>query len=291
MSTAKPPALVTGATGYTGRRLVHRLVHSGHSVRVLVRPDSHVESLPEGIEILRGDLDDPATLRPALEGVSRIYHLAHVRFTGNLMPHVPADVAHVVIVSSLRALSRVASPTVAQVLSGETAVAGARVPWTILRPSMIFGDGDDRNISRLVSRVRQGNWIPTMGRHCLHQPVYVGDVVEAILACVEAPAARGQTYAIAGAMPLTWDALIHAVGDVVGQRPRQWPVPAAVAARFLSALEATGLRLPIEAEQVWRMLEDKVYDIEPARRDLHFAPLTFAAAMRQIYGDPEEIRA
>ncbi len=282
--TQSRPVFVTGGTGYTGRRLLHRLAGTGCRVRVLVRSSSDIASLPASVEVIRGDLEDIGSLGSALDGVRLVYHLAHVRFTANLLQAVSDDVEHVVVVSSLRALSRVPSATVNQVLEGESAARHARVPWTILRPSMIFGDGDDRNISRLADRVRRRAWIPALGRACRHQPVFVEDVLDAILACAGAPAARAQTYAIAGAEPLTWDELAAIVGQVVGERPRRMPLPAAAAAWLLSIIEATGLALPIRSEQVQRMLEDKVYDIEPARRDLGFTPLTFGAAMRRIYG-------
>ncbi|MEE2833512.1 MAG: NAD(P)H-binding protein [Candidatus Latescibacterota bacterium] len=282
--TRRPPVLVTGGTGYTGRRLLHRLVGTGCRVWALVRSTSDIASLPASVEVIRGDLEDAGSLGAALDGVRLVYHLAHVRFTANLLQRVSADVEHVVIVSSLRALSRVPSATVGQVLEGESAAANSRVPWTILRPSMIFGDGDDRNISRLADRVRRRRWIPSVGSACRHQPVFVEDVLDAILACPGATAARGQTYAIAGAEPLTWAELTAIVGRYVGERPRSLPLPAAAAAWILSIIEATGLALPIRSEQVLRMLEDKVYDIEPARRDLGFTPLTFSVAMKTIYG-------
>jgi uncharacterized protein YbjT (DUF2867 family) len=258
-------------------------VGTGCRVWALVRSTSDIASLPASVEVIRGDLEDAGSLGAALDGVRLVYHLAHVRFTANLLQRVSADVEHVVIVSSLRALSRVPSATVGQVLEGESAAANSRVPWTILRPSMIFGDGDDRNISRLADRVRRRRWIPSVGSACRHQPVFVEDVLDAILAD-RATAARGQTYAIAGAEPLTWAELTAIVGRYVGERPRSLPLPAAAAARILSIIEATGLVLPIRSEQVLRMLEDKVYDIEPARRDLGFTPLTFSVAMKTIYG-------
>ena len=66
------------------------------------------------MEVIHGDLEDAGSLGAALDGVRRVYHLAHVRFTANLLQRVSADVEHVVIVSSLRALSRVPSATVGQ---------------------------------------------------------------------------------------------------------------------------------------------------------------------------------
>lgn len=275
------PVLVTGAGGYTGRRLVQRLVGSGAAVRALVRPQSDVSMLPDGVQIVRADLEDGALLAPACHGVQCVYHLAHVRHTGNLVRALPSNLAHLVVVSSLRALSRVPSESVQQVLLGEATLDACPVPWTILRPSMIFGDGDDRNISRVVARVRAGAWLPAIGRRCLHQPVFVEDVIDAILACQHVPSAAGRTYAIAGAEPLSWEELVGVIGQMVGRSPRWLPVPARLAVPLLAVLQRTGVRLPLQPEQVLRMLEDKAFDIEPARGDLNYQPLVFADGLQR----------
>ncbi len=281
--------LITGGTGYTGRRLLQRLVATGQHVRVLVRGTSDVALLPPQVEIVRGDLEDVSSLGSALVGVRSIFHLAHVRFSANLLQAVSLDakshdaVEQIIVVSSLRALSRIRSVTVDEVLAAEATVAAAGVPWTILRPSMIFGEGDDRNISRLVERIRRGAWIPGIGGGCLHQPVFVDDVVAAILASAVLPVARGRIYAIAGARALTWDELVTTVGDILGKSPRVLPMPAGAVARLLALIETTGLSLPIRAEQVQRMLDDKAYDITPAREDLGYRPHTFRAALGRIH--------
>ena len=77
--------LVTGATGFIGRRLVARLVAEGHRVRALALPGESVDSVAsgpknnlEGAEIVRGDVRDPAALQRATDGASRVYHLAAV---------------------------------------------------------------------------------------------------------------------------------------------------------------------------------------------------------------------
>lgn len=65
--------LLTGGTGLVGSRLLPRLVADGHDCRVLLRGD---HTLPEGATPIRGDLDDPSTLGPAVEGVEAVVHLA-----------------------------------------------------------------------------------------------------------------------------------------------------------------------------------------------------------------------
>lgn len=279
------PFLVTGGTGYVGPFLLRRLLDSqARPVRVLARPASDRSRLPAGVEVVTGDLGDPASLSAAARGARVVLHLAHAGCTGALLAALDRSAQRLVVVSSLRVLSRVPSASVARVAAGEAAAAAGAVPWTVLRASMVFGPGDDRNISRLARRLRQWRWVPAIGAGCLHQPVFVEDLVQAVLSCLHHPATVGRGYAIAGPSPLTYRDLVAAVGAAVGVPGRLVPLPAGPAAAILSAFEGLGLQLPIAAEQVRRMLEDKVYDIEPARRDLGYAPLSFPAALARIYG-------
>lgn len=70
--------LVAGATGYIGRRLVPRLLASGHTVRALARdPERARRVLPPAVEVVVGDVLRPETLAPALSGVAVVYYLVH----------------------------------------------------------------------------------------------------------------------------------------------------------------------------------------------------------------------
>ena len=66
--------LVTGATGFIGSAVVRRLLHAGHDVRALVRDEDKAAALRgQGVEVVRGDLDDPSSLTEAVAGVDKIY--------------------------------------------------------------------------------------------------------------------------------------------------------------------------------------------------------------------------
>jgi uncharacterized protein YbjT (DUF2867 family) len=76
--------LVTGATGYIGGRLVPRLLETGHDVRVMVRDPARVAGRPwaSSVEVARGDVEDPASLRAALDEVDAAYYLIHLMDAG-----------------------------------------------------------------------------------------------------------------------------------------------------------------------------------------------------------------
>jgi len=277
--------LVTGATGYTGRFLARRLLAADRPVRFLVRPTSDATGLAGSqSEIVCGDLESPEDLASAFAGVCHLVHLAHIRHTAALARLVGPQVNRVVLVSSQRLYSRVPCPSVAEVIAGEAAARASNMPWTILRPSMIYGPGDDGNISRLARHLGQRRWLPVFGSgRQLHQPVYVEDVVDAILACLTGENLVGRSYDLAGAAPLAYDELIDLIGDAVGVRPLKLHLPVGISLAALWGARRLGIPVPVTAAQVRRSQENKVADIEAVRTELGVRPLAFREGLARVH--------
>ena len=277
--------LVTGATGYTGRFLLRRLVQSGYSLRCLVRPTSDRTELDRcGAEVWTGDLENPGEVRGAFVDIRRVLHLAHIRFVPTIVECLDEAIEHIVLVSSLRRFSRVSSTSLDDVVRGEECALQAGIPFTILRPSMIYGPGDDRNISHLATYLQRYKWIPVFGsgRH-LQQPVYVEDVVGGILTALERPQTIGKSYALAGPEALTHNQLIDLVGEVVGVRPVKMHIPVGLALAGFWCLKKVGMQVGIDADQIRRLQEDKSFSIAEAQADLDFAPVKFGEGLARIY--------
>jgi len=171
------------------------------------------------------------------------------------------------------------------VRQGEDRAIRSGIPWTILRPSMIYGPGDDRNISRLAAYLRRRRWFPVFGSgKARQQPVYVEDVVAGILAAAQRPGTVGRTYALAGAQVLTYDRLVDMVGAAVGVKPVKLHLPVFLGLAGAWCLERLGAQMGIDGEQIRRLQEDKAFSIEETRADLGYAPLTFAEGLARIYG-------
>ena len=278
---------MTGATGYTGSFLLPRLVARDEAVRCLVRPGTDAAALARiGAEVARGNLEEPAAVAAALRDARVVLHLAHIRYAPVVLAGVGRGVKRLVLVSSLRRFSRVSDASVAAVVMGEDAVLASALPWVLVRPSMMYGPGDDRNISRLTASLRRCRIlpIPGNGRH-LHQPVHVDDVVAGLLAAAEVQGIEGRSYALAGATPLTYDQLVDAVGAAVGVVPRKIHLPVWLVAWGLAILGWFGLGSAIGRSEVLRLQEDKDHSITAANGDLGYAPLPFAAGLARIYGE------
>ena len=278
---------VIGATGYVGSFLLPRLVARDEEVRCLVRPGTDAVALARiGAEITRGDLEKPTEVAAALHDARVVLHLAHIRYAPVVLASVGVGVERLVLVSSLRRFSNVADASVDAVAAGEDAVLASALPWVLMRPSMIYGPGDDRNISRLAARLRRRCTLPIPGggRH-LHQPVHVDDVVAALLAAAEVQGIERRSYALAGAAPLAYNELVDAVGAAVGVVPRKIHLPVWLVLWGLAILGWFGLGTGIGRSQVLRLQEDKDYSIASAQSDLGYAPLAFAAGLARIYSE------
>lgn len=279
--------LVTGGTGYLGRVLVTRLSAASQRVRCLVRPTSDrtlLETAP--VEIALGDLEQPASLTAAFAGVEVVLHLAHVRYTRAVLEAAGAGVRRVVVVSSLRRFSRVPSRSVDEVIEGErrALAAGSRV--VLLRPAMIYGPGDDRNLSRLAGFLDRCRWFPVFGDgQALQQPVHVDDVATAVMAAAVRPEAAGRQYAVAGPRAIPYDQLVDLVGAAVGVTPVKVHLPVALVLALARVLpKGAGRRLGLEPERVLRLQEDKSCSIGAAVADLGFSPVDLVEGLRRVHG-------
>lgn len=281
--------LVTGGMGYVGQFLLRELAQQKLPVRCLIRLGKPKEKLRQlerwGMEWVEGDLLDEVARRRSLKGVRFVIHLAHIRYASLLLADMHNEIERIILMSSLWRFSRVPSTAVDEVIESEAVVEASDKPWVLLRPSMIYGPGHDRNISRLRNHLRRWRWIPIFGHgYTMHQPVYVEDVVGATITAMDQPDIEHCSYALAGGGILTYRDLLQILGHSIGVSPLIMPLPARPLAYILGLLNDWGFRLPVDSEQIMRLQEDKQYDIADARRDLGFSPSNFEDGIRRIAG-------
>jgi uncharacterized protein YbjT (DUF2867 family) len=287
--------LVTGATSQTGNLAVRALLREGYAVRCLVYyNDKGEEFLPAGIEVMHGDLEKPETVRPALDGVDAVAQIAHIRFAPSLIAECEkSSIRRVIFFSSTRRFTKFDCPTKRMVEEGERAIEASALDYTILRPAMIYGSARDNNVSLLIAWVRRHRFFPLVGGGGnLIQPVFTLDVVTALVEAVKRPAAICKSYTLAGPDPMTYRAMVETIARAVGRRVTMVSVPLAptlLAARCYQAL----VRKPrVTTETIERFGEDRAFDIEPARRDLGFNPISFDEGVRrQLAGEIDAVWA
>ncbi len=278
--------LVTGASGFVGRRTVPILVERGFKVRCLVRPQSDVRSLESlGVQIVRGDLDNPKSLSGAFSGIAGLVSIAPLD-KGYGVPLVEAAVFHgiqrAVFVNSTSIFTRLNAETKAIRLDAERRIAESGLWATIIRPTMIYGTAGDRNISRLIRYLKRRPvlFIPGPGTY-LVQPIYVEDVARAIVDAYQTPRAVHRSYNIAGREALAFNGLVDVIAGILGKKIIKVHLPAGPLVAIFKLAEASGVNLFLRAEQIERLNEDKAFGFEDAARDFGFSPLSFEEGVRR----------
>ena len=272
--------LVTGATGFTGSRLVPLLLKNGFEVRVFVRPTSDRSPLsPLEVEWVTGDLANPESFTAALRGVDALINIASLGFghaESILKSMKEAGVKRGLFISTTAIFTQLNAGSKSVRLAAEEAIRASGLDYTILRPTMIYGSKRDRNMWRLIRLLRITPIMPIFGDgESLQQPIFVDDVAGAVLLALQTDATIGKSYNIAGKAPLTYNQVIDTVVSTLGKRVWKLHLPYMPIVRMLQFTERMKLRLPIKAEQVLRLNENKAFSYEEAQRDFGFNPRSF----------------
>ena len=275
---------VTGATGYTGRYVVDELLAGGESVRCLVRASSQVQGLEQpGVSLVEGDLEQPNSVNDAIAGCSAVISVAHIRFAPAIIAAChKAGVTRAVFFSSTWRFSKVKTSVVEEVIAGEDAVEASGLDYTLLRPSMVFGPGDDRNLSRLRAFLNRHRLMPIFGSgENFVQPVYVADVAAAAAGALLRAGTVGKAYTLAGPVPMVYSHMIDTLARLAGLIVIKVHVPLFVALPLIRLGERLLPGFPVQSDQVLRMGEDRSFDISVAQKELGFVPRCFEDGIRE----------
>jgi len=155
--------------------------------------------------------------------------------------------------------------------------AGNRgIEWVILRPTLIYGLGRDKNITEIARFINRFGFFPRFGKALgLRQPIHVHDVAAACLKALHLPVSGNKAYNISGAEILTYRDMVIRIFNAMGRNPLMFPVPL-VAFRI-----AVGLLRSFPRYRNWsvamaeRMNSDMVFDHSDAELDLTFRPRAF----------------
>jgi NADH dehydrogenase len=224
---------VLGGTGFVGRVLAARLVREGFAVRIPTRNRQRARDLLvlPGLELVQADIHDAAQLTALIRDCSAVINLvgilnergsdgsgfrhAHVELTEKLMAACRrSGVRRLVQVSALKANAE-RGPSHYLRTKGEAeqiiqSQAGESVQFTIFRPSVIFGPGDSFFL-RFAKILRRTPMLPMAGLNARFAPVYVGDVVEAIVRALPDNRSFGQTYELCGPGVYTLEEILRFV--------------------------------------------------------------------------------
>ncbi|MEP0068619.1 complex I NDUFA9 subunit family protein [Pyruvatibacter sp.] len=264
---------VFGGSGFVGRHVVRELAKRGYRVRAAVRHPSlagfvRTMGLPGQVEAVYADIKDDESVARALSGADMAVNLVGILYesgkqkfdalqaeaAGRIAWSAKAKgVERLVHVSAIGADPESPAKYASSKAEGEAAVLDAFPEAVILRPSIIFGNGDGF-FNRFAAMAKFSPALPLLGGgHTKMQPVYVDDVADAVCTSLEDTSTQGKTYELGGPTVYSFKDLMQIVLDETQRKRILAPVPWAIArlqGRILGLLPAPLLTL----DQV-RMLE------------------------------------
>ncbi len=248
--------LITGASGFVGRPLTRALAQSGYVVWAAARAPQAIPVQTNVNPIALPDLANPGSWNSLLAGTDAVIHLAGIAHVGDDIPDATYDqvnraateslaqaamangVRHFIFVSSIRAQtgptartpikeSDLPRPTDAygrSKLAAEEAVRKSGVPFTILRPVVIYGAGVKANMRSLVKLADTPLPLPFGRFRNLRSLLAMENLVTAIRFVLEA-GARNETYIVADPSPVTFAEMILTLRAALGRPARLWNIP------------------------------------------------------------------
>ena len=306
--------LVTGATGFLGQRVVRELLARRHQVRCLIHsPGKERVFDHRTVEVHYGSILSPDALKQAFYDVQSVVHLVgiiragrgatfdgiHRQGTANVATAArDAGARELIYVSALGATSDASYPYFHSKRQAELQVIDSGLEYTILRPSVLFGEGDEF-LTALAGLVRLGPVTPVIGggRNRM-QPVAADDVARCVAASVGNSTVKRKIIELGGPHRLSYNALLDEVALAMGKRVRRLHIPTPLVWPAVAIMERILPRAPVTTGQLkmlgirnvseGRGLEQSFgFTPKPLRGNIDYvSEVTFGAALRMALGLP-----
>jgi nucleoside-diphosphate-sugar epimerase len=303
--------LVTGATGFLGSALVPELLNHQQSVHIFVRDEKKAhQQFGNTVTISRGDITDELHLQRVVKGCTTIYHLA-----GRLYhPSIPEEVYRNTHVEGTRALMKACqgqsqiqrivyvsttgvygntgdtpagedasfAPTnsyeITKLEGEQLALKAYReqgLPVTVVRPGLVYGPGDLHLLDFFIS-INKGLFHVIDGGRSLLHPVYIDDLVAALLLCAAQSKSYGRSYNIAGERPVTVRELATTIAHALGRELPAGSIPlwlANLASDIFAVVPwIDDEHAPLTRSRIKFLTNNRSYDISRARSELGYIP-------------------
>ncbi len=303
-------ALVTGANGFVGQNVCKELLNNGYKVRAMHRKNSNLSSLKDlDLELIEGDLSDKNSLEKACEGIDYVFHIAalfrEAKFPDEMYYKINVDGVKNILDASIKqgiknfvhcSTNGVLGPCYGKMLNedapyhpgdvyqdskceGEKLVKKYikenKIKATIIRPTMIWGEGDMRFLKLFKGIKERRLPIIGSGEYKTHW-ILVTDLARAFRLCVEKNEAVGQTYLIGGGEIVPLKKVYEEIAKFWGVKVLPFKIPAKPLQFLGDIIERICVPLkiepPLHRRRVDFFTKDRSFDISKARRELGFIP-------------------
>ncbi|WP_303147864.1 NAD(P)-dependent oxidoreductase [uncultured Cloacibacillus sp.] len=285
---------VTGITGKTGYWFYQRLIsyaskHQDMSCRFASRSLNGLKFITptEHMQYAIGDINESGFCKTFLDGVDTLVHIAGIRYSFPLLDiAVEKGVKRFILVHTTGMYSKykkAAKPYITLEARIHELATQHDINVTILRPTMIYGTLDDKNISVFIKMVDKLHLFPVINGAVYElQPVHAKDLGDAYFSVLMNPEiTANKEYNLSGGQPIMLIDMLKIISEYMGKHPRFISVPFPLAYfGACIAFYATLTKLDYR-EKVQRMIEPRVFAHDSATKDFGYAPVTFQDGVKE----------
>ncbi|RDW21503.1 hypothetical protein CWR48_03395 [Oceanobacillus arenosus] len=280
--------LVTGITGHTGKYFLQELINNKYEgpIRCIVRNTSNTSLLDNSglnIEKVVGDLDDVEFIDKAMDGVKTVLHIYNIHHSSLIVrAAIKRNVKRAILVHTTGIYSEFKHASegykkIEQEINELKSDSKNSLEITIVRPSMIYGDLCDRNMSKFIKLVDKLRIMPVInGGNSLIQPVNARDLGKAFFTVLMSPKeTNGKNYDLSGEKPLKMIDAYKIISKELNKKTVFLNVPIGLGVVMAKVIKALSLGKVDYIEKVQRMGEDRNYSHKEATIDFGYSPMTF----------------
>ena len=273
---------ITGITGHTGKWFLDRLKREKYQGRIkcLVRYGSNTELLDNSglnIEKVYGSIEDKELLQSSMSGAEAVVHISGILFSPTVVSAaIKNNLTWAVLVHTTGRYSRYKSASEEYIKIEEELLSRRKqIGITVLRPTMIYGSSQDKNMYKLVNYLYRFNVFPMFGEgKNLMQPVHAKDLGYAYYdVLINKERTFNKEYNLSGKYPIKYIDLVKCVSDKLNKKIMIVKLSLSLlAARIYNKVDKKAV---ISVEQVLRMQEDKSFSYDDAYSDFGYSPMSF----------------
>jgi uncharacterized protein YbjT (DUF2867 family) len=298
--------MVTGATGYVGHFIVKTLIEAGHGVVAVSRSGAKSRTASgkdlgtvAGARYVMGDVASGAGLKEAVQGCDAVINLVgiiaergdqtfkrvHVEGTRNALEAAKsAGARRYLQMSALGAALGAASQYSATKFEAEELVRASGLEWTIFRPSLVFGVGDDF-FGRVLKNLVGTPVVPQIGDGSFpFRPVWVGDVAQCFAQALTNPATVGQVYELVGPREYTFRQLLDLEMQTLGTKKPVVPAPIFLMDIAVPLMQILGPLAPITRDQYAMLKAGNTADPTKMQQTFTLEGRTLEAELPRVLG-------
>lgn len=277
--------LVTGITGHSGRYFMQELIDHNYpsKIRCVVRKNSNIEIFKKSgldIEIVVGDLNDKFFVNKVMKDIKTVMHIYNIHHSPQIVKEaIDNKVERVILIHTTGIYSKFksASAEYIKIESDVLDLAREKINLTILRPTMIYGDMCDHNMSVFIKMIDKMKIYPLIDNgKGLIQPVNARDLGKAYFNVLMNPERTvNKQYDLSGHKPITIKEALSIISQKLNKKTIFVPISlkiSALAANFVKIITFGKFDI---LEKVLRMGENRAYSHELAKTDFYYSPRPF----------------